>query len=154
MDWSDAPQPPPKPKADVPLHIELTTEQRRIVKEKTGRDMHFVEVDDSSGHRTRHMHGTSQDDVTKLALRNAEQLNEYDEAHQQYLEDLAKWQDEQENDEDPAEEARADAEAIAAAITEFYMAENAAIEAAREAAIEAWDPDGKKREKMDEDDWS
>ena len=82
MDWSTAPQPPEKPSAEVPVHIELTPEQRKIVKEKTGRDMHFVEVDDRDGHLTRNMGSMEQIEVTRMACRHADQLNEYDAAQQ------------------------------------------------------------------------
>lgn len=152
MDWSTAPKPPPEPPKPLAVcRIELTTEQRRVVREKTGRELHFIEVSDERGHLARTMNERSQEDITKLAVRSAELQNERDAAQRAYVEELARWQDEQEKPQ-PVDEALAAAEADVAArqaaIAAFYAAEPEAMERARAEAIEVWDPDGKKRKKI------
>jgi len=151
MDWSTAPEPPPDPeKPDAVCRIELTKAQRERVAEETGRELHFVEIADEDGKLARRMPMMPPMQVTALAVRYAEQLNERDAAQQDYLEELAAWQDAQEEESttDKAEaKAEANIEEIQEKIAAFYQAEADAIEAAREEAIEVWDPKGKKRKK-------
>lgn len=152
MDWSQAPKPPPEPEKPLAVcRIELTTEQRRVVKAQTGRDLHFIEVSDERGDLARSMRESHPDDVTRMALRSAEIQNERDAAQQAYVEELAAWQDAQQQEQpvDAAEAAaETDVEQRQLEIAAFYAAEPEAMDRAREAAVEAWDPDGKKRKKL------
>jgi hypothetical protein len=127
----------------------LTPPQQQFVKEHSGRDMEWVDVPDEDGEFTRSMGERSPEELSRIALRQAEAQNDWDAQYNAYLLALAEWQDAP--DESPADaaaqRAEQDAEAMAAAIAAFYAEEAQALEAARAEALDTWDPKGKKRKK-------
>ena len=81
------------------------------------------------------------EDFTILAIRQAKRLNRYDDDYREYLEKLAKWQEEQ-GQPDPMDE-MAEAMSIAAMqeaerLKLFYMKEAEECQAAREIAQALW----------------
>jgi len=153
-DFEDAPQPPTP--LEQPTHrcrVMLTPFQREDVRKRTGRDMAWVDIHDDDGRALeKGMPQRNPDDVLWHALRDAEERNKDDADYHAYLIALAAWQDANKATpaqiaDELAEEAEEDAEARAEAFAEFYAAEGAALEAAKAAAVEAWDPKGKKRKK-------
>ncbi len=87
------------------------------------------------------------------AIHEAEELNTWDAEMHAYLVALAIWQDADEDEEQARaeaieEKAEDQAEKLQADAAEFYAAEAKAQEGAREEALEAWDPKGKKRKKQ------
>ena len=153
QDFSGAPEEPTRP--PKPAHIcrvLLTPEQQEAVKKETGRDMEYVEIPDEDYFISRSMPDKTPDEVTLHAIRMAQIENEWEEQWREYIVELAAWQDfvaaellaKQQAIEDDAE---SNAEKLAAEIAAFYEEEQKAMEAAREEALEAWDPKGKKRKK-------
>ncbi|MBQ8036265.1 MAG: hypothetical protein IJ268_04670 [Proteobacteria bacterium] len=136
------PEPPEMPlNYEVSCEIELTPEQRRIVKEKTGRDMTVLILEDSDGRYTHGMDTSSPEDFTLLAIKQAERLNEYDEDYHAYLTALADYQDNADKP-DPMDEMAENLQIAAMQEAErlklFYMKEAEESEAARNIARIAW----------------
>jgi hypothetical protein len=142
MAQGNMPQPPKIPfDYDVKCEIELTPEQRRIVREQTGREMHELILEDSDGLITHRMKSSNPDDFTILAIRQAKRLNEYDEDYHEYLKELAEWQAAQ-NSPDPMDDLN-DAMEIAALqeaerLKLFYEKEAQECQNAREIAKIVW----------------
>ncbi len=142
MSQEKMPQPPKIPfDYEVKCEIALTPEQQRIVKNQTGRDMTELILEDKEGLYTRRMKTSDPDDFTILAIRQAKRLNRYDEDYRDYLEELAKWQEAQ-NQPDPMDE-MAEAMSIAAMqeaerLKLFYMKEAEECQAARDIAKVLW----------------
>lgn len=138
--------PPPEPPA-LPLdyeaccEVQLTAEQKRIVKAETGRDMDVLIIEDSDGNITRNMTSSTPDDFTVMAIRQARRLNEYDADFHQYLIDLDEWQKSL-NEPDPGDQMAEAAELAAIQEAErlklFFQAETDACADAREIAKIAW----------------
>ncbi|MBR4985439.1 MAG: hypothetical protein IKY83_06860 [Proteobacteria bacterium] len=136
------PEPPEIPlNYEVSCEIQLTPEQRRIVKEKTGRDMTVLVLEDSDGLHTHRMSQSSPDDFTLLAIKQAERLNEYDEAYHEYLMALADYQDNADKP-DPMDELADNLQIAAMQEAErlklFYMKEAEESDAARAIAKIDW----------------
>ena len=136
------PEPPEFPlDYEVSCEIELTKEQQRIVKEKTGRDMDVLILEDADGKYTHGMHNSSPDDFTQLAIKQAERLNEYDEDYTEYLKKLADYQDNADKP-DPMDELADNLQIAAMQEAErlklFYMKEAEESEAVRSIARLAW----------------
>lgn len=90
----EAPQPPELPlDFKCKCEIALTPDQKRIVMERTGREMDVLVMEDESGDLTRNMSAMDPDKFTLLAVRQAEDLNQYDEDYHQYLKELAEYQE-------------------------------------------------------------
>lgn len=138
----EPPEPPPLPlDYETACEIELTPQQQAIVKAETGREMKVLVLEDGDGNFARHMSGSSPDDFTILAIRQATRLNEYDADYHKYLEALAAWQASL-NEPDPAD-AMVEAAQIAALqeaerLRLFFQAETEACQNAREMAKIYW----------------
>ena len=142
MSQKQMPQPPELPfNYEVKCEIALTPDQQRIVKEKTGRDMTEIILEDEDGKLTKGMQDSAPEDFTVIAIRQAERLNQYDADYHDYLNELAKWQDEQ-NAPGPMDEVKDAASVAAAQIAEklrlFFEKEAQACENAREMARFEW----------------
>jgi|SRR5690606_31427717 len=150
--FAGAPQPPTRAARTDSIMIRLTPAQTRHVEEQTGRTVTEFPREDSKGFVAMTMASRDPDEVTLWAIKWARAENDFELAYQAYLLELAEWQDTRRHEEKAKqdkleEDALAKAEALAASFEEFYAEEGAAREAAMEEAIEAWDPDGKKRKK-------
>ncbi len=136
------PEPPKIPlDYDVKCEIALTPEQKRIVKEQTGRDMDELILEDERGLYTKRMPTSDPDAFTILAIKQARLLNEYDENYTEYLKALAEYQDNL-GKPDPMDE-MAEAMSIAAMqeaerLKLFYMKEAEECQNAREIAKIVW----------------
>ncbi|MBQ9396860.1 MAG: hypothetical protein IJU23_15270, partial [Proteobacteria bacterium] len=116
-------------------------EQKRIVKEKTGRDMDVLILEDSEGLYATRMREADPDEFTILAIKQAEMLNEYDEDYTNYLEELDEYLKNQ-GKPDPMDE-MAEALSIAAMqeaerLKLFFQKEAEECQNAREIAKIAW----------------
>lgn len=142
MPQGKIPEPPKIPlDYEVRCEIQLTEAQKRIVKEKTGRDMDVLVLEDSEGLYAKRMRESDPDEFTILAIRQAEMLNEYDEDYAEYLKELAEYQD-NEGKPDPMDE-MAEAMSIAAMqeaerLKLFFQKEAEECQNAREIAKIAW----------------
>lgn len=159
--FEDAPEAPDQQESTDPITtIMLSKEQQAIVKEETGRDMESMEIEDPEGFYFETMPNRDPDDILQAAILEAKRLNEEDAEMFAYLVALAKWQDEEEPEleeqlDDIEEELEEECKANEAAFLEEYGAEYQAIEEGKVVAVEAWDPKGKKREKLEKEgiDW-
>jgi len=142
MSENQPPQPPPVPfDYAIKCEIALTRQQQGIVKARTGRDMTEIVLEDPDGEVTRRMAGSSPDDFTLMAVRQAELLNDYEAEYHEYLLALAAWQASL-NAPDPAAEAIEAAQIAAMQEAErlklFYMKEAEECQNAREIAKIVW----------------
>ena len=142
MPQGKIPEPPNIPlDYEVKCEIALTPDQKRIVKEQTGRDMDELILEDSSGLYTQRMPTSDPDTFTVLAIKQAKLLNRYDEEYTEYLKELAEYQ-ENLNKPDPMDEL-AEAMSIAALqeaerLKLFFMKESEECQNAREIAKIVW----------------
>ena len=142
MSQGKIPEPPKIPlDYEVRCEVQLTPEQKRIVKEKTGRDMDVLILEDSEGLYATRMREADPDEFTILAIKQAEMLNEYDEDYTNYLEELDEYLKNQ-GKPDPMDE-MAEALSIAAMqeaerLKLFFQKEAEECQNAREIAKIAW----------------
>ena len=141
---SDQPTPPPPFEFPaVGCRVRLTKQQQELVLKLTGRKMDEVVLFDENGHETDSMPLRTPDDITIFAVRQANILNDYDQAYHEYLLALAAWQEEQgkpDREEELAEAYEILAMQDAERMKLFYEREAEACAAARKVAISECKP--------------
>ena len=137
QDFSTAPTPPEPPELpEIYCRVMLTPEQKAIVLEKTGRELDYVDIEDTDGSMTGKINAAIPQDITPYTLLFAAMLNDYDDKYTEYLKELEQWQDEQKNPDkyDKSIEARIKAEQHAEKLKAFYAREQEAFQEATKLA--------------------